>query len=135
MGFDSQQIEAFFRLQSNSRYDAILMHCKQKKDIWVLQDEGGCLLIDLGSEKVLPIWHDSALAELWKGKEYQMFSANKVSYADFIEKWLPGMNKDGYKLGVAPNLAGEGIVVNTEEFAADIGIRLDAYFTVEMMNK
>ncbi len=128
MPFDGQQIETFFRLQSNARYDAVVAHCKKEQDIWMLQDDQGCLIIDLGNEKVLPIWNDSALAEQWKGKEYAGFSASVISYADFSSKWLPGMVKDGFKLGIAPNLAGEGIVVATAEFARDIGVDL----TVEL---
>jgi hypothetical protein len=124
MAFDRQQVDAFFRLQSHPRYDALLMHCKQKKSLWLLQDEEGCLLVALGNEKVLPIWHDEALAEAWKTDEYITFTATMISYADFSDKWLPGMYKDGYKLGVAPNLAGEGIVVDADEFAADFGVRI-----------
>ncbi|MCZ2720715.1 DUF2750 domain-containing protein [Marinomonas sp. 15G1-11] len=124
MSFDDQQVETFFRLQSNTRYDEVVNHCKKKQDVWVLQDDQGCLIIELGSEKVLPIWNDSSLAEQWKGKEYEGFSASVIAFADFSSKWLPGMVRDGFKLGIAPNLAGEGIVVATAEFARDIGVDL-----------
>ena len=124
MGFDSQQIETFFRLQTNSRYDAIMTHCKQQKDLWVLHDEDGCILVDLGKDKVLPIWHDQELANQWRGNEYETSQALHIKFTDFVEKWLPGMAKDGFNLGIAPNLAGEGIVVSPEEFATDIGVKL-----------
>lgn len=125
MGLSSQQIQDFFRLQTNSRYDAILHHCKAKKSLWVLQDSAGCILIDLGKEKVLPLWHDMELANSWKGSEYETAEPLEISFQDFSTKWLPGMTKDGFSLGIAPNLAGEGIVVSADEFAADIGLKLD----------
>lgn len=125
MALTNQQIEDFFRLQSNSRYDITLNQCKAKKDLWVLQDAEGCVLIDLGEEKVLPIWHDEELANSWRASEYQQTKALQIPFDDFCTKWLPGMQKDGFSLGVSPNLAGEGIVVSAEEFAADIGFNFD----------
>ncbi|TBR44764.1 DUF2750 domain-containing protein [Marinomonas agarivorans] len=125
MALTHQQQDDFFRLQSNSRYDVTLIHCKSEKDLWVLQDSDGCVLIDLGEEKVLPIWHDEELANSWRTKEYAHTQALKIPFNDFCTKWLPGMKKDGFSLGVSPNLAGEGIVVSAEEFAIDIGVTLE----------
>lgn len=124
MSFDDQQVDAFFRLQSNARYDEFVKHCKKSQDVWVLQDDQGCLIVELGNEKVLPIWNDASLAEKWKGKEHDGFSSSVITYDNFASKWLPGMTRDGFKLGIAPNLAGEGIVVSTEEFSRDIGVDL-----------
>jgi len=126
MAFNSQEIEAFFRLTTNTRYDAIVKHCKQKRALWVLQDNEGCIIIDLGQDKVLPIWHDEELAKIWRGSEYPQAEALHISFQDFSTKWLSGMTKDGFSLGIAPNLAGESIVISAEEFAADIGIDFPA---------
>lgn len=112
--------DSFYRLPSNERYDHMLKLIKQKSDIWTLADAEGCLIIDLGSDKVLPIWPVEAFAKAWGEKDYLGFEALKISATDWTEKWLPGMQKDGYAVGVAPNLAGECIVSSAEEHAADL---------------
>ncbi|TYL48092.1 DUF2750 domain-containing protein [Marinomonas sp. IMCC 4694] len=112
--------DRFYHLLSNERYDYMLKLIKQKRDIWTLADAEGCLIIDLGSDKVLPIWPTEAFAKTWGEKDYLGFEALNISATDWTEKWLPGMQQDGYSVGVAPNLAGECIVSSAEEHADDV---------------
>ena len=121
---DTQTSANFFRLQSQARYEAVIQACQQRQSIWLLQDEQGCLLVELGKERILPIWPQSSLAEEWRLSEHASFVATQISYNDLVDKWLPGLDRDGIKLGVAPNLAGESMVVDAIEFAAEIGLDL-----------
>ncbi|ETI61589.1 DUF2750 domain-containing protein [Marinomonas profundimaris] len=112
--------DTFYRLPSSERYDHVLKLIKKEQSIWTLADAEGCLIIDLGSDKVLPIWPAEALALGWGEKDYEGFSALEINAADWSEKWLPGMQKDNFSVGVAPNLAGECIVSSAEEHAVDL---------------
>ncbi|MEL0612990.1 MULTISPECIES: DUF2750 domain-containing protein [Marinomonas] len=112
--------DAFFRLPSNSRYEEVIKHLKRNRSIFVLADSEGCLIIDLGSDKVLPIWPTAELATKWGAQEYAGFQAMEVSAQDWSEKWLTGMNNDGFCVGVASNLAGECIVSSAQEHQHDI---------------
>ena len=112
--------DTFYRLPSSERYTHVVTLIKQGQSIWTLADPEGCLIIDLGSDKVLPIWPSETLAIDWGKTEYEGFSGLEVSAADWSEKWLLGMQNDGYSVGVAPNLAGECIVSSAEEHAIDL---------------
>ncbi|MEO9274075.1 DUF2750 domain-containing protein [Marinomonas sp. 5E14-1] len=112
--------DAFYRLPSSERYTQVVTLIKKGQPVWTLVDAEGCLIIDLGSDKVLPIWPTEALATDWGKKEYEGFNGLEISAADWSEKWLLGMQNDGYSIGVAPNLAGECIVSSAEEHALDI---------------
>jgi hypothetical protein len=112
--------DTFYRSPSSERYTQVVTFIKQGHSIWTLADKEGCLIIDLGSDKVLPIWPSEALAIDWAKKEYEGFSGLEISAADWSEKWLLGMQNDGYSVGVAPNLAGECIVSSAEEHAMDL---------------
>ncbi|NLQ16170.1 DUF2750 domain-containing protein [Marinomonas sp. M1K-6] len=112
--------DTFYRHTSSERDDLMLKHLKKGESIWTLADTEGCLIIDLGSDKVLPIWPSEALATAWAEKDYPEFTSLEIHAADWAEKWLPGMQNDGFSVGVAPNLAGECIVSSAEEHAADL---------------
>jgi hypothetical protein len=112
--------DTFYRLTSSERYDQVLQLIKKSQSIWALADAEGCLIIDLGTDKVLPIWPTEALASGWGEKDHEGFKGLEISAADWSEKWLPGMQNDKFSVGVAPNLAGECIVSSAEEHAADL---------------
>ncbi|RBP80540.1 DUF2750 domain-containing protein [Marinomonas rhizomae] len=112
--------ETFYRIPSSERYDHVLNLVKKGASVWTLADVEGCLIIDLGSDKVLPIWPVETLASAWGEKDYPGFNSLEINATDWVEKWLPGMQGDGFSVGVAPNLAGECIVSSAEEHAADL---------------
>ena len=112
--------DTFYRLPSSDRYDHVLNLVKKGASVWTLADTEGCLIIDLGSDKVLPIWPAETLATAWGEKDYQGFNSLEINAADWAGKWLPGMQGDGFSVGVAPNLAGECIVSSAEEHAIDL---------------
>ncbi|MDP5056414.1 MAG: DUF2750 domain-containing protein [Marinomonas hwangdonensis] len=112
--------DTFYRQASNDRYDHVTTLIKKGHSIWTLADHEGCLIIDLGSDKVLPIWPSEGLALSWGEKEYSGFTGLEIQATEWAEKWLPGMQQDGFSVGVAPNLAGECIVSSAEEHAADL---------------
>jgi hypothetical protein len=110
----------FYRLTSSQRYDHVISLIKKGSSVWTLADSEGCLIIDLGSYKVLPIWPNETLALAWGEKEYQGFATLEINAEDWAAKWLPGMQGDHFSVGIAPNLAGECIVASAEEHAADL---------------
>lgn len=112
--------DAFFRLTSAERYDKLTQHLKQNRSIWTLTDEQGCLIINLGQDKILPIWLNEIQAKNWATSEYAGFNALEISATDWREKWLPGMSNDSFSVGAAPNMAGESIVASANEHLADI---------------
>ncbi|WP_240537000.1 DUF2750 domain-containing protein [Marinomonas flavescens] len=112
--------DAFFRLPSSRRYEEVILHIKKGMSVFLLADAEGCLIIDLGSDKVLPIWPTAELASEWGAKDYEGFQSLEVSAQEWSDKWLTGMQKDGFCVGVASNLAGECIVSSAEEHQHDI---------------
>lgn len=112
--------DTFYRQPSNERYTQVVAIIKKGQSLWVLADPEGCLIIDLGSDKVLPVWPSETLASVWGKKDYEGFNPLEISAEDWHTKWLPGMQEDGFSVGIAPNLAGECIVSSAVEHATDL---------------
>ncbi|MBY6186686.1 DUF2750 domain-containing protein [Marinobacter hydrocarbonoclasticus] len=116
-----EQINAFYSLDSQGRYDHLVETAKASQAMYTLADDQGCVLINTGKEQCLLVWHNPKLVENWIKDDYANCHAMAIALPDFIEKWAPGMTQDGFEVGVAPSLAGEAIVVSAEELAADLG--------------
>ncbi|MFD1383902.1 DUF2750 domain-containing protein [Rhodanobacter aciditrophus] len=110
----------FFRQTSQVRFELFVNHIKREQACFVLADPEGCLILEVAQEQVLPIWPTAEMANEWASKEHEGFSAMEISAADLTEKWLPGMTNDGFSVGVAPNMAGEGIVLQAAELLNDL---------------
>ncbi|TAA43655.1 DUF2750 domain-containing protein [Corallincola spongiicola] len=111
---------ALFGEKSETRYEAFLEMALAAEQVWVLKDDEGCLIVTSGDEECLPVWpsEDAAAACAiadWKGLE-----PLAVSLVDWMEKWLPGMEKDDRVVAVFPNLAGESLVVAASELYAEL---------------
>ncbi|SBT18587.1 hypothetical protein MGA5115_02734 [Marinomonas gallaica] len=111
---------SFFRETSQNRYDLFVAHVKSGGTCYTLADTEGCLNITIGSERVLPVWPTEEMANEWAKSDYEGFSALDINNEAFFEVWLPGMTNDGVSVGVAPNMAGEGIVLQAAELLHDI---------------
>ncbi|MBD5771676.1 DUF2750 domain-containing protein [Marinomonas colpomeniae] len=115
--------DSFYRLPSSERYTQVIAAIKKGQSIWALADAEGCLIIDLGSDKVLPVWPSKAMATDWGRADHEGFNALEINAEDWPEKWLPGMQSDGFSVGISPNLAGECIVSSAEEHAFDLNAK------------
>lgn len=115
-----EAVNAFYSLNSQGRYDHLVEQVKASGVLWTLADDQGCIIIDTGSEQCLLLWHHEDLAKTWITGDYDNCQPMAIKREDFIEKWAPGMTKDGFEVGVAVSLAGEGIVVSAEELAAEL---------------
>ena len=116
----ANNLKSLFGAKSDVRYEAFLEMVHEAGSVWVLKDDEGCLIVTSDDEECLPVWpsEEAALACAiadWKGLE-----PLAVSMADWMEKWLPGMEKDNRVVAVFPNLAGESLVVEARELYEEL---------------
>ena len=109
-----------FRLPSSERYVTAVKAIKASQAIYTLADEAGCFILSTGTTNALPVWTDEAQAQAWQQKESGEFQILAIEASTLKEKWLPGMANDGFQIAVIPNLAGECIVLDADEFLQDL---------------
>jgi hypothetical protein len=76
--------------------------------VWGIRDEGG-IPAPAGPDgiRAMPFWSSQARAErvIATVPAYQGFHAFDIAWNEFVERWLPGMARDGLRVGV--NWSGE----------------------------
>jgi len=71
--------------------------------VWTVRDEGGFPApITSSGERAQPFWSSRSRVEqiIRTVPAYSGFEPYEVSWEDFCQKWIPGLAKDGMKVGV-----------------------------------
>ncbi len=84
--------------------------------VWILTDEHGCVMLTTDDEDGVPVWPSDDLAKLWATEDWADCEPMAISLSDFVQKWIPGMEKDGLMLMVCPIPAEEGEVIPPDAF-------------------
>ena len=116
-----KQLESVFGLSSEDRYSHFLSKVCDWGELWALEDPSQQFLIinpepDL---KYIPVWPHSEYAAAY-GKEYEIYKPFKIELSRFMENWLPGLDADGVKVGVLPNLDTTVWIMEPMDLKADL---------------
>ncbi len=75
----------------------------KEKKVWTVRDSGG-FPAPKGSDgtRSQPFWSSRSRVEtiIKKVPAYSGFTPVDISWDDFVKKWVPGLSKDGLKIGV-----------------------------------
>lgn len=104
-------------------YRAFLDEAVASGLVWGLSDDEGWALAPSALDSgimVMPFWADNAAAAECATDEWRDFAPEAVPLDFFMERWLPGMEGDHLRVGVAWTAALEGVEVPPLELQADL---------------
>jgi hypothetical protein len=96
-------IQSISALSPTDRYMHFLSRVADWEEVWGLHSDAGWAMSSDGEGgECVPFWPHPEYAKAmtvghWSGRE-----PTSVPLADFLEKWLPGMAKDGLRVAVFP---------------------------------
>jgi hypothetical protein len=79
-----------------------------------------CSSADDEAVDVMPFWSREAFAKEACVDEWAIYQPHAIDVDDFIDNWLPGMQKDGLLAGVNWNRDLEGIEIEPLELSLDL---------------
>ncbi|MBW3623235.1 MAG: DUF2750 domain-containing protein [Armatimonadetes bacterium] len=123
-----KELESVFSLPAPKRYEYFVKRVADSEEVWSVGDNDGWALLgnDEGKELV-PVWpHERYAAACAKGP----FSGNEprmIPLDAWMERWLPGLEKDGRGVAVFPTLEGTAAHVSPEQLRDDLREELEKY--------
>jgi hypothetical protein len=88
---------------SASQAAAFYREVAKQKKVWTVRDSSG-YPVPKGSDgrRAQPFWSSPSRVEkiIKTVPAYAGFSSVEISWDDFVQKWVPGLSKDGLKVGV-----------------------------------
>jgi Protein of unknown function (DUF2750) len=87
---------------------AFFTEARQEAAVWTIRDEGGFPAPMNGDGKrSQPFWSKAGRAEkvVSNSPAYRGFSLHQIALSEFLDRWLPGLERDGLLVGL--NWAGD----------------------------
>ena len=101
----SEELNAVLDLDCEARYEFFLDLVGEEREVWILVNSDEHFLKlhseDQGGFEYLPLWPSSAFAEAYASAETDLKSRG-IPLPQFLNRWLPGLEKDGIEVGVFP---------------------------------
>ncbi|MBO2591974.1 DUF2750 domain-containing protein [Shewanella algae] len=105
----------FTGMTPEGRYDFLVEQVKEHKALWVLQDNDGCVMLTTDDEDCIPVWPSEETASLWAVDDWQDCRPLSIGLAEWLERWVPGMEDDELYVAVFPMLEDLGVVIPPHE--------------------
>lgn len=117
----THDVSALLSLPAAERYTFFLGEAIARGTIWALKGEGGFVAFsDEDGNSCFPFWPAPELAEALADEDWADCRAEPLELDVFMDRWLPGMSKDGRLVSVCPAHDGTGIVIEPDTLLQDL---------------
>ncbi|OLQ70785.1 hypothetical protein BIT28_15320 [Photobacterium proteolyticum] len=112
---DSSQITAIQAYDAEKRYKYLVKEVVSNRQIWILTDEHGCVMLNTDDEDCVPVWPNKEFAESWATGEWEYCKAEAISLNKWHSRWTHGLEDDELAVVIFPNQDEDGLVVYPDE--------------------
>lgn len=116
MALEQHQIDEISRYDEEKRLKYSVKTMVQERQIWILTDEHGCVMLNTEDEDCVPVWPNQEFAEQWATGEWDHCKAEAISLNKWHSRWTYGLEDDELAVVVFPNQNEEGVVLFPDEF-------------------
>ncbi|HIF9428670.1 TPA: DUF2750 domain-containing protein [Photobacterium damselae] len=106
------EIQAF---DAEKRYKYLVKEVVANREIWILIDEHGCVMLNTEDEDCVPVWPNKEFAEAWATGDWADCKAESISLNKWHSRWTHGLEDDELAVVIFPNQDEDGLVVFPDE--------------------
>ncbi|MCI0569535.1 MAG: DUF2750 domain-containing protein [Myxococcaceae bacterium] len=114
-------------MDARARYDYFVRRIADSEEVWGLFNDGWATAANDLGDKALPFWPERELAEVCSTAEWATYTPARIPVAEFLQKWLRGMEQEALLVAVFPTPQDKGVCVQPSKLAADLKVELDEY--------
>ena len=114
------KLESVIAMTEPERYDYFVRKIADVQVVWGLHNDGwatGCT--DDGGQ-VVAFWPERAFAAACAQGEWTSYGPKEILLDAFLDKWLPGMERDSLLVAVFPTAESKGVFVEPRRLAERI---------------
>ena len=125
---NDKEFEAVFSLPAQRRYAYLLKRVVDWERIWSLAtEEGWALSTDDEVRELVPVWPHERFAAACAEGSWRGYEPRAIDLAVWMERWIPGMQRDQRMVSAFPTPGGESVRVAPERFENDLKEELALY--------
>ncbi|MFC4353763.1 DUF2750 domain-containing protein [Chryseomicrobium palamuruense] len=114
-----KELHELTRLPADTRYEVFLDIVANTKQVWGLFQEGWATAEDAKGAQRIFFWPTEEFAKHQASKEWPGFTPKSIALDEFVETWLPGLEKDEIQISVF-STAKDEILVEAETLLEDL---------------
>ncbi|MFD2178295.1 DUF2750 domain-containing protein [Veronia pacifica] len=118
---DIETIQAY---DAEKRLDYLLKEVVSNREIWILIDDHGSVMLNTEDEDCVPVWPNKEFAEQWATGEWDDCRPESISLNKWHSRWTYGLENDELAIVVFPNPDSDGLVLYPEEL--DVSLKKKA---------
>lgn len=125
---NENKIKNIIVLPVEERYRYFVNKVVDFEEVWGLYNDGWAVLGNKDNSVVMPFWPEKNFADRCIADEWTGFKPKSINLQDFLDKWLPGMEKDNRFIAVfyLPEMK-ENIIITANELKSDINQEQEQY--------
>ena len=116
MNLSVEEIAKIEKYDVQQRLNYLVKTVVAYKEIWILTDEHGCVMLNSEDEDCIPVWPNKEFAISWATGDWQGFKAESIALTKWHSHWTTGLEEDEIAIVAFPNKQEEGLVLYPEEF-------------------
>ncbi|OEE75397.1 DUF2750 domain-containing protein [Vibrio genomosp. F6] len=113
---DASQIDAINKYDEEKRFKYCVKEIVENREVWILTDEHGCVMLNTEEEDCVPVWPNQEFAQAWATGEWEACKAEAISLNKWHSRWTVGLEDDELVVVVFPNEKEEGVILFPDEF-------------------
>lgn len=113
---DTATIESINNYDSEKRFQYCVKEVVANRQIWILVDEDGCVMLNTEDEDCVPVWPNQEFAQAWATGDWDECKPEAISLNKWHSRWSHGLADDDLSVVVFPNADQEGVIVFPDEF-------------------
>ena len=123
-----QEMQSLQSADSNIRFEYLVKRVADWEEIWTLKNaEGYVLFGDSNAGEAVPVWPFEEFANQFATDQWADCKPSAIGLQHFLDRWLPGMEKDVRAVAVFPVLKQQNCTVSAVEFQKAIEKALEDY--------
>jgi len=123
-----KEIEAVLSLGAPERYEHCIKKIADQETVWSLWQDGGWALAgDEAGNQLVPIWPHQKYASLCALAEWAGYEPRQISLDAFLDRWIPGMERDNRLVAVFPTPKDKGVRAEPRRLESDLREELSRY--------
>jgi hypothetical protein len=125
---NEKEIESVIGLPASERYKYFVKKAADTEQVWSLRkDVGWATSADDAGRICIPVWPHARYAAACANENWAEYEPQSIELDAWLERWLPGMQRDGRLAAVFPTPTNQTVNVPPARLKGDIEAELELY--------
>jgi len=107
-------------LNCEERFQYFIEQAVATKEVWILTDDQGCVMLNTEDEEGVPVWPSLDTAQAWATGDWKGCQAEAVALKTWQLRWSEGLEQDNFYVVVFPIENQEGTVIHPNDLDAEL---------------